>query len=162
MSVGSPSHWDSWRRPDEGRFLHILKKNPDLHEELSSSPVTTESSPETVTGHSGTNHIPDEMLARWSQTLERTHGIKRRLLEGHLERCEECRGALEVLRAVSASVTAKPKPRTEADPLQRQSIHTPPAPTRTTVRLPAICPWMGMGSRRHCSTALGRTHPPVL
>ena len=42
-------------------------------------------------------HIPSSILGRWPQAQEQLIGLERRLYAQHLEQCEECRAALELL-----------------------------------------------------------------
>lgn len=42
-------------------------------------------------------HIPSGVLARWPRASRELRGLERELVANHLEGCQECRGALEVL-----------------------------------------------------------------
>lgn len=47
-------------------------------------------------------HIPAEILAKWPESASRVTPLEKKLAAVHLDRCEECREALEVVRSVSS------------------------------------------------------------
>jgi hypothetical protein len=55
-------------------------------------------------------HIPAEILTKWPESADRVTPLEKKLTAAHLDRCEECRGALEMVRSVFSGIDHETAP----------------------------------------------------